>query len=69
MIGSNMGCVKDATDSYFEAEDAIALWIAECCRAPVYGNCESTILYQCWRNWGITLGVPPPWHEPEYERS
>jgi putative DNA primase/helicase len=45
--------VRDATESYLAAEDALALWIAECCetgRTDDY-TATTTDLYASWKAW------------------
>lgn len=48
-----------ATDSYMEAEDALAAWIKERCKPIGYGGTESSLLYRDWRAWAMAAGEDP----------
>lgn len=51
--------VRDATDDYFETEDALGRWIDECCLiGPKYWSASRT-LFQDWRNWSERNNEPP----------
>jgi P4 family phage/plasmid primase-like protien len=51
--------VVTATDSYMEAEDALAAWIKDRCKAIGYGGTESSVLYRDWRAWAQAAGEEP----------
>jgi putative DNA primase/helicase len=50
--------VKNATESYFKAEDSIATWIEECCRRDpqVWGT--TTTLFDSWSSWATNAREP-----------
>jgi len=50
--------VRKATDDYFEAEDAIGRWIAECCELDPQHREPLGSLYGFWRRWGEENGEP-----------
>lgn len=48
--------VREATDAYLAAEDAIGQWIEDCCvRDPGYAE-EATLLFSCWKTWADHAG-------------
>ena len=48
--------VRDATDAYLEAEDALMLWIAECCVTGSNSRTTNAELVESWRNWAEMAG-------------
>ena len=51
--------VLDATASYMEAEDALALWIAECCDVDPKFCDSSSALFVSWKAWAERAGEFP----------
>lgn len=52
--------VSEATGAYFEAEDATAAWIGECCATgSEYHTGGSSALYKSWKAWSAAAGEPP----------
>jgi putative DNA primase/helicase len=53
--------VREATENYFDAEDALAQWIAECCRTGLHEFTFdlSTALYTSWKVWAKNAGEDP----------
>lgn len=51
--------VADATGAYFEAEDAFALWMADCCTMRNGDAASSTELYKSWKGWAAAAGEQP----------
>lgn len=51
--------VTEATDDYFEAEDAVGLWLAECCVSGPYRTEGSTALFKSWKQWADGTGEWP----------
>lgn len=51
--------VGDATKSYFEEEDALGHWLAECCVINQYGWDKIGVLYAAWRDWAERAGERP----------
>jgi P4 family phage/plasmid primase-like protien len=43
--------VRAATDDYLESEDALALWLAECCDVGRYREAGSGELFASWKAW------------------
>lgn len=53
--------VSNATEGYFEAEDAMGLWLAEACivdQDNVYRKTGATALYKSWKSWAFASGEP-----------
>ena len=48
--------VRDATDAYMDAEDAIATWLSECCCRDPDGWESSTALFGSWTIWARHAG-------------
>ena len=48
--------VVAATDQYLEAEDAFALWLADCCDVGKAYACQSSILFASWKEWAEHSG-------------
>jgi putative DNA primase/helicase len=48
--------VRDATDAYLEAEDAIAAWLAECCEHDPNAWESTSALFQDWSSWASSAG-------------
>jgi putative DNA primase/helicase len=48
--------VHNATAAYFAAEDAIALWIAECCTMRPNDTALSSALFKSWSAWANRTG-------------
>ena len=48
--------VRKATDDYLEAEDAMALWMAECCMVGPQFVDGSTPLFASWKRWAEQAG-------------
>lgn len=56
--------VSDATGAYFEAEDAIATWIGECCTTgSEWHTAPSSALYKSWKAWSTAAGEAPMSHK------
>lgn len=50
--------VMDATEDYFEAEDAIGRWIEECCQTGSPSlSAGSTELFTSWKAWAEANGI------------
>ncbi len=43
--------VREATKQYLSAEDAMTLWIEECCKVDVDYTATTAELYKSWRQW------------------
>ena len=50
--------VKEATASYFEAEDAVAAWIDDCCERDPQAWAMGGALYASWTTWADFNGEP-----------
>jgi putative DNA primase/helicase len=48
--------VRDATAAYLEAEDAIAVWMADCCSRDPNAWASSTALFGSWAGWAQKAG-------------
>ena len=48
--------VRDATEAYLAAEDAIAAWMAECCERNPNAWEASRNLFGSWSAWANTAG-------------
>lgn len=48
--------VKAATDAYLEAEDAVQLWVDECCSEDPNAFERSGDLYASWKQWSERVG-------------
>jgi putative DNA primase/helicase len=53
--------VREATENYFNDEDALAQWIAACCKqgSPEFTFDFSTALYNSWKDWAKNVGEEP----------
>jgi phage/plasmid-associated DNA primase len=51
--------VRDAVASYFDGEDFVAEWIAECCEVGDAHHATTAELYGSWRQRAESLGVDP----------
>lgn len=51
--------VRDATAEYLDAEDALGLWIAECCTTDSSLHGSATELFNSWRDWAEAAGEQP----------
>ena len=51
--------VQAATEDYLAAEDAFAIWNAECCKPIAYGWTEVKELFADWSNWAKASGEHP----------
>ena len=51
--------VRQATDDYLSAEDALALWIGEKCKQIGYGKTGASWLFASWRQWAAGAGEEP----------
>jgi putative DNA primase/helicase len=52
--------VRAATEAYLDAEDSIALWLAECCEsAGTFDWVSSGVLWKSWKEWAETAGENP----------
>jgi putative DNA primase/helicase len=49
-------CVLDATDEYFESEDAIGRWLAERCVRHANAKALTIELFNDWKQWAETNG-------------
>jgi putative DNA primase/helicase len=47
--------VVDATEDYFDAQDSLAAWIAECCQPTEYEG-DSGALFKSWSGWARAAG-------------
>jgi putative DNA primase/helicase len=50
--------VLDATDQYLASEDAVAMWIDECCTTDVNDYATSATLFASWKEWAEKAGEP-----------
>ena len=50
--------MKEATASYFEAEDAVAAWIDDCCERDPQAWAMGGALYASWTAWADFNGEP-----------
>ncbi len=48
--------VRKATEAYFEAEDALSIWIDECCTTDPNDFAAISDLYAKWREWAERAG-------------
>ena len=48
--------VGDATDGYFDAEDALARWLEECVEIVPRGREETASLFASWKEWAERAG-------------
>ena len=48
--------VSQATEEYFDSEDAIALWIADCCEVKQGADELSGALFKSWTAWAVSRG-------------
>lgn len=48
--------VRDATDAYLEAEDALGAWMDECCYVAPNLFEHSSELFQSWKSWADAAG-------------
>lgn len=48
--------VSEATEEYFDSEDAISLWISDCCQVGKGYEEGSGKLFKSWTAWAITAG-------------
>ena len=51
--------VRQATDDYLDAEDAMAIWVADQTKRIGYGNTEAGALFGSWRRWALGAGEEP----------
>jgi putative DNA primase/helicase len=51
--------VLDATQEYFEAEDAFATWMEQCCHVGPSERERSGVLFQSWDKWARAAGEQP----------
>lgn len=51
--------VTDATDDYLAAEDAVGLWIEECCGLGKAAEDGASALYESWTKWAENNGERP----------
>jgi putative DNA primase/helicase len=51
--------VQDATNSYLEAEDAIGMWISDCCMTSSTQCDLSGNLFVSWKDWAEKAGEQP----------
>jgi len=49
-------CVMDATDEYFEAEDALGRWLDECCLIDPNFTTLTAALFADWKRWAEAAG-------------
>jgi putative DNA primase/helicase len=55
--------VTIATNEYFESEDAITIWIRECCVIDNDKSALSSTLYNSWSIWSVRQGQRPGSHK------
>lgn len=55
--------VSAATSDYFDSEDAISLWVAECCEVAPNYEAMSAVLFKSWQAWAINNGEKPGSHK------
>jgi putative DNA primase/helicase len=48
--------VTEATEEYFDQEDATSLWIKDCCETDRSYECLSGALFKSWTAWAIKAG-------------
>ena len=48
--------VRAATDEYFEAEDAFALWKSDCCKTGQFNSAATSELFLSWGKWAKAAG-------------
>lgn len=53
--------VSEATAEYFDSEDAVSLWIADCCVKKA--DELSGVLFKSWMSWAIKAGEKPGSHK------
>jgi putative DNA primase/helicase len=51
--------VIDATNAYFEEQDTVGAWLAECCDLHPNGWASSKILFESWKHWCEQNGIAP----------
>jgi putative DNA primase/helicase len=51
--------IVDATDSYLEAQDALAAWLEQCCEVKSTFTDTSSRLYGSWKAWAERNGEEP----------
>lgn len=55
--------VTIATNEYFESEDAITIWIRECCVISPENKVLSSSLFNSWSTWSVRQGERPGSHK------
>ena len=50
--------IRAATDAYLESEDAIKMWMQECCTLGPQFYATAAALFENWRAWGEKAGEP-----------
>jgi len=55
--------VTEATTAYFESEDAISIWISECCILGPQHDDLSANLFHSWSTWAVRQGERPGSHK------
>lgn len=51
--------VKEATDSYLESEDAMKLWLEQCCAKNPSHLTPVSVLFEIWKTWSEASGEHP----------
>ena len=51
--------VRDAVAAYFDNEDFVRQWIAECCEVGERTSATTAELYASWRRRAESLGIDP----------
>jgi putative DNA primase/helicase len=49
-------CVQEATDEYFEGEDALGRWLEECCTRHADASALTAPLFNDWKKWAEAAG-------------
>lgn len=52
-------CVAAAADEYFDAQDLVGQWIAECCACGPEHRAPAAQLFRSWKEWAEDGGFPP----------
>jgi putative DNA primase/helicase len=49
--------VTKTTDEYFEAQDSLSLWVADCCERDANAETGASTLFKSWKAWAEHAGV------------
>lgn len=53
------GAVLDATEAYMQQEDAVGIWLSECCDREPGTWSQSSDLFRSWKTWAEANGEEP----------